>query len=152
MALFPEIDEKASCDKARQKLKEYRHYARLAGRPLTDLKSPSMDGMPKAQSFQNGTEAALVARLDKVLDAEAHLGVIDNALALCKFQSKWLLYFCYCTPEELEMWQVAERMGLGSVGTAKRQKASALFEFAESYPNHELIVLKNETSKQLLSD
>lgn len=145
MALFPEIDEKASCDKARQKLKEYRHYARLAGRPLTDLKSPSMDGMPKAKSFQNGTEASLVARLDKVLDAEAHLGVIDNALALCSFNSKWCLYFCYCTPEDLPLWQVAKRMGVDNASNVKYQKRSALLEFAEAYPNEELIVMKNST-------
>ncbi|MCI1985309.1 MAG: autolysin [Lactobacillus sp.] len=145
MGLFPEIDEKASCAKARRELKKYRHYARMAGRPLADLKSPSVDGMPKAKSFQNGVEASLVERLDKVMDAEAHLGVIDNALALCKYQSRWVLYFSYCTPEDLALWQVAERAGAGNVGTLKRQKAAALLEFAEAYPNHELIVLKDET-------
>ena len=149
MALIPEIDEQACRDNARRVLKSYRRLARMAGRPLADLKSPSIDGMPKAKSFENGVEASLVAKLDKVFDARDRMDIIDNALALCSFQSRWVLYFCYCTPEELALWQVAERLGVENAGVVKYQKKIALMEFAEAYPNNELMVFQNFTQHLL---
>lgn len=142
MALIPEVDERASRNKARDMLKSYRRLSRMAGRPLVDYQSPTIDDMPKAQSFRNNTEAGLISRLSKRFDAEAEMRVIDNALALIPFRSHWVLYFSYCTPEELTTWQVADRLGVEGPKVVDYLKHIALLQFAEAYPEYRLMVFK----------
>lgn len=51
MTLIPEIDEHACRDDARNLLKKYLWQARIAGRPLTDGKSPTITDMPEIPSI-----------------------------------------------------------------------------------------------------
>lgn len=62
--LFPVVDVKAT-------LQNVTHFlavtlpkmVRVSGQSMTDLKSPSYDGMPKAQPSGNSTDARIVRRL-----------------------------------------------------------------------------------------
>lgn len=66
MGLLPEIDVRASRDKARELLSKYRRLARMAGIKPSNIKSPQIDGMPRTPQFANHTEDKIVNHLDAV--------------------------------------------------------------------------------------
>ncbi|WP_125703725.1 ArpU family phage packaging/lysis transcriptional regulator [Lacticaseibacillus daqingensis] len=129
MGLVPDIQEQASRDNARAVLKQYRRYSRIVGRPLVDIKSPSLDGMPRTASFENRTEARLV----EGFNARDELTEIQRAMGWLSFQEYWVLYYSYCTPEPLLTNEIASRVGLASDDSVDYIKRKALMTFAESY-------------------
>ncbi|MCG4280899.1 ArpU family phage packaging/lysis transcriptional regulator [Lacticaseibacillus saniviri] len=135
MTLIPQIDEQKSRDNARDLLKAYRRLARMAGRPLTNYKSPTIDDMPKAQSFSNLAEKQMIDHFS----AEQEIKWIDRAMQFLSFESYWVLYFSYCTDELMKGEKIAERMGYANDNMVDYQKRKALLEFAEAFNNSELL-------------
>ncbi|WP_179395042.1 ArpU family phage packaging/lysis transcriptional regulator [Lacticaseibacillus absianus] len=136
MGLVPDIDEQASRDKARDVLRDFRRVARMAGRPLVDIKSPTVSDMPKATPFGNQTES----KLTETFDARQSIDTIIRAMALLPAQSYWVLYYSYCTPEELSQYEIQVRMNTTSDNVVDYLKRKALLEFAEAYPGQKLLV------------
>lgn len=139
VALIPEIDEKASRDNARDVLREYRRLARMAGRPLVDVKSPTISDMPKAHPFGNGVEI----RMTDTFNAQVEINIVDRAMSLLPTQSYWVLFYSYCTPEVLTGLEVAARLGVDNDHIVNYLKRQALMEFAEAYPNQELLTFRH---------
>ncbi|MFD1430612.1 MULTISPECIES: ArpU family phage packaging/lysis transcriptional regulator [Lacticaseibacillus] len=129
MALVPDVDEQASRDNARKVLKEYRRYARMVGEPLVDIKSPSIDGMPRTQSFENSVEAKLTDRFN----ADLEYAAMRNALASMPFQFYWVLYYSFCTPAPMTAEEIAARVGLANKDAVDYVKRQALMWFAEAF-------------------
>lgn len=135
MGLVPDIDEHASRENAREVLRDYRRVARMAGRPLVDIKSPTITDMPKAHPFGNGVEI----KLTDTFNAREMLARVDQAMSLLPTQSYWVLFYTYCTPEVLTGFEIAARLDVGSDRTIEYLRHRALLEFAEAYPDQELI-------------
>lgn len=135
MALVPEIDEQVSRNNARDQLKQYRRISRMAGKPLVDIKSPSMDGMPKASAYDNGVEASLVNKFN----ARIELAEMERAMACLSYQQYWVLFYSYCTPEPLEINEVASRVGLANEDAVDYVKRGALMLFAEAFHHGRLL-------------
>lgn len=135
MTLIPEIDEQASRDNARGLLKQFRRLARMAGRPLIDVKSPTITDMPKAHPFGNGVEI----KMTDTFDAQSAVDTILRAMALLNPESFWVLYYSYCTPEVLTGFEIAARLNVDNDKVVDYMKRKALLQFAESYPNQMLL-------------
>ena len=143
MALIKEIDERTCRENARSELKQYRILARMANVKLDDIKSPVITDMPKAPSSGNRVEASLIKRIARTEDAYREMKKIDRTLDLISFRSEWLLRFTYCMPEELQLWEVAERLKVDNAKVVSYLKQIALLEFAEAYPNQVLMAWKD---------
>ena len=135
MTLIPEIDEQASRDNARRLLKQFRRLARMAGRPLVDVKSPTITDMPKAHPFGNGVEI----KMTDTFDAQSEVDTILQAMALLSPDSFWVLYYSYCTPEVLNGFEIAARLNVDNDKVVDYMKRKALLQFAEAYPNQLLL-------------
>ena len=62
--IFPKVDKQATCHKVASFLKwTLPRMVRIAGKSLTDLRSPNFDGMPKASSSGNSNDARIVQKL-----------------------------------------------------------------------------------------
>lgn len=138
MLNIPEIDEKASIQQARNLLKKYRRFSRVAGVKLTDISSPKLDGMPKTKSYGNQVEERLV----KHLDAEKVTADINIAMKSLNETSFKVLYYSYCSNSKFTYYQIAPKIGYSgeSIDYLKR---IALLEFAESYKHGELLIYKD---------
>ncbi|WP_262315383.1 ArpU family phage packaging/lysis transcriptional regulator [Lacticaseibacillus parakribbianus] len=136
MGLVPDIDEQASRDNARDLLKDFRRIARMAGRPLTDIKSPTVTDIPRATGYGNLQEK----RLTETFDAQQTLETIIQALALLPVQSYWVLFYSYCTPEPLTGYEIAARLNVDNDGVVRYMRHRALMEFAEAFPGEKLLV------------
>ena len=79
MVLLPELDDKATRRNARAVLNRFRSYARMAGRPLVEIKSPTIDDMPKAQAYDNSAEKRIVGVINAQVEIEKiqHLFIQD---------------------------------------------------------------------------
>ena len=142
MALIKEIDEQECRKNARRELKQYRILARMANVKLDDIKSPVITDMPKAPSSGNHVEASLIKRIARTEDAYREMKTIDRTLDLISFRSAWLLRFTYCMPEELQLWEIAERLQVDNAKVVSYLKQIALLEFAEAYPDQALLAFK----------
>lgn len=149
MGLVPDIDEQASRDKAKRKLKQYKTLSLMAHRPLVDIKSPVMDGMPSAPSVENRTESAVVKAITKTAEAQAELDRIEYTFATLTVQSQWILRFSFCMPERLGDWEIADRVGVATAKTVSRLRKQALLDFAEAYPQQVLIVFEESLGENL---
>lgn len=138
MELFPEVDVKASRNNARALLKKFRSLARMAGRPLVDIESPTVSDMPKAQACGNPLEKRLVG----VIDAKAEVEKIQQAMSFLPAESYWVLYYSYLCPNELTAWEVANKVSVADDRAVNYRKEKALLEFAEAYPSQTLLEFK----------
>lgn len=141
MALLPDIDKAASRANARRQLKQYRTLARMAHVKLDDLKSPTIDDMPKAPSTRNRAEDSVIDRISDTEEAWRELKRIDAALNYLPMRSHCLLVISYCRAEEPSLDEVAEMMGISDGKTASYLRDIALLEFAEAYSD-KLLVFK----------
>jgi ArpU family phage transcriptional regulator len=142
VALIKEIDERTCRENARRELKQYRVLARMASIKLDDIKSPMITDMPKAPSSGNHVEADMLRRIARTEDAYREIKIIDRTLELISFRSRWLLRFTYCMPEELQLWEIAERLHVDNAKVVSYLKQIALLEFAEAYPDQVLMAWK----------
>ena len=135
---IPEIDEKASRQQARELLSKYRRYSRMAGVRLTDIQSPTIDGMPKSSSYENRAEAKIVNHID----AETIVHNCQQAMQLLGTTSYWVLYYTYFCEPALTHYQIAAKVGYAA-GSIDKLKLRGLLEFAEAYPGEKLLVFKD---------
>lgn len=135
-----EIDKTATASNVREFFKpsgKFETYLRRAGFTRFDLKSPQIDptGISGSHGF-NTQENSAVAFFDyqnkclAVYSTIAHCDFSSNPANPNRFNRE-ILRLCYI--EELEDWQVAERIGLSS-SRYRDLKQLALYDFAERLP------------------
>lgn len=138
MGLLPEVDEDKSIENAKEILSNYRRLSRMAGQKLTDIQSPTFDGMPKASSYDNRIETKIVDHID----AEAIINNCQQAMSIMNKTSYWVLYYTYFCEPALTHYQIAAKVGYAA-GSIDKLKLRGLLEFAEAYPGEKLLVFKN---------
>lgn len=137
MQLLKEVDFKQTRENARSVLKNFRRLERIAGRSLIDVKSPIITDMPKAPKLGNSAENAIV----QLLDAETERDAILAALMALSINSRQILYYCYCVPDNYSNYKISREVGY-SERSIQRMKSEGLIEFAEAYKNGKLIAYK----------
>lgn len=138
MFLLPEIDQNKSRKKARKVLIPYRRLARIAGRSLTDIKSPFISDMPKGIPFGNSQENANV----DVDSARLEVEEIERAVTTLSRDCFEVIYFTYLSKEIHTNIEIASLV-FGSISarkTVERRQSEGLLQFCESYRNGELLV------------
>lgn len=127
--ILENIDIKQTRKNARRLPKRYRNLERLVGPVKIDF---SVMTVTKNLKFtidsQNEEIIEAISTRDSVIEALTRLSRIH-------FQ---VLYYSYCFPNKMSMYQIGEKLGY-SDRTIERMKAVALVEFAEAYKSGELI-------------
>lgn len=132
--LFKEVDFFETRRKARQVLKSYRRWERIAGRSSIDLRSPIITDMPRTPSKGNGAEDAILQRVD----AEMERDEIVRALMCLSIDSRHVLYYSFCDVNRYSNAWIAQKLKY-SVRTIEDYKSTAIIEFAEAYKKGRLI-------------
>jgi len=132
---LPKVDVKAARNNARALLKKFRSLARMAGRPLVDIKSPTVSDMPKTPAHGNSQEDHIVG----VVNAKAEVDKIQQAMSFLPAESYWVLYYSYFTPDYMTGWEIADKIGASDDKVVNWRKNKALLEFAEAYPGQVLL-------------
>lgn len=135
--LLPELDKQKCRDNAREVLKQYRRKARIAGQPLSNLKSPVVTDMPRSDSYGNRVENVYVKGADAAID----LAKIENAVYLLCQTSFETLYYTYMTLDRHPDYAIAGEMGV-SLSAFKKYRNEALIEFLEAYEHGKLLCYK----------
>lgn len=150
MFLLPEIDRTKSRNKARKVLIPYRRLARVAGRSLSDIKSPVITDMPKGTPFGNTQEDKNVY----VIDARVEVEEIERAVTNLTQECFEVIYYTYLSKETHTNLDIAASV-FGSISankTVERRQREGLLQFCESYRNGQLLVYqeKNEGDLSIL--
>lgn len=127
---FRRLDREATAKNAELVLGDYRHRHQKARRAeVAGLKSPSMDGMPRTESIENGVEDKIINHLS---DQEFAAKVILAIECIEDDEQRHLLKLLYIgAPLSVEAIQT--RLSL-SAKTYYRVKEDALNAFAEVWP------------------
>ncbi|WP_227644917.1 ArpU family phage packaging/lysis transcriptional regulator [Enterococcus faecium] len=129
--IFENIDIKQTRKNVRRLSKRYRNLERLVGPVKIDFSVMTVTKNLKSTiDSQNEEFVEAISTRDSVIDALTRLSKIH-------FQ---VLYYSYCFPNKMTMYQIGEKLGY-SDRTIERMKAVALVEFAEAYKSGELISL-----------
>lgn len=126
--LFPEIDEEATLQNVTHFLRvALPKMVRVSGQSMTDLKSPSYDGMPKAQPSGNATDARIVRRLY----AEQVVKRTVEAIKHCDKDCRNIL-------DDLYLQELSDTMCFMDLGFSESSyfhywKPKALLQFADCY-------------------
>lgn len=110
----------------------------MAGRPLVEIKSPTIDDMPKAQAYGNSAEKRIVG----IINAQVEIDKIQQAMSFLSFDNYWVLYYSYFTPKPLSNDEISKLIKVATDKTVDYRKAKALIQFAEAYPGQSLLVWK----------
>ncbi|XRJ96608.1 ArpU family phage packaging/lysis transcriptional regulator [Latilactobacillus sakei] len=139
--LLPELDEQKCRDNARLVLKQYRRKARIAGQPLTTLKSPIASDMPKAVSVDNSTER----KYAETMSARQDIDFMWRAFQSIQQVNFQILYYTYLDKEVYTDSKISSIVfnSFNAVKTVERRRSDGLLEFCEAYRHGELIVYKN---------
>ncbi|AEV94889.1 ArpU family phage packaging/lysis transcriptional regulator [Pediococcus claussenii] len=116
----------AKYDEVARVLKQVPRLKRIAGKRLTDLRSPSPDGMPHG----NGVEVD--ERIIGRLDAQKELENIMFCLSFLRDDYQQILLKKYMTADKQTDIAIAMDLGI-SDGTLYRWQSKALQEFKEAY-------------------
>lgn len=122
-----DIDNSATAENVRRFLtKDLDKYLALAGAQRSDLKSPTISGMPKAEPVGNSTEDHFldVIVADKILDC------VKRAIANCTLKSSTIIQMCYL--DFSPAWEIENALHCSS-SQYKDYKRRALCEFAGRY-------------------
>lgn len=126
--LFPEVDEKATIQNVTHFLAvTLPKMVRVSGQSMTDLKSPTYDGMPKAQPSGNSTDARIVRRLY----AEQVVHQTIEAIHHCSDTSRTILDSLYLRGDTDTMCLMYS--GYSESSYFHVRKPRALLEFADCY-------------------
>lgn len=139
--LLPELDKQKCKDNARKVLGQYRRKARIAGQPLTTIKSPTASDMPKAARVENSMEQKYVDAISANQDITYMLRAFQS-IRQVNFQ---VLYYTYLDKEvhtDLEISSIVFN-SLNATKTVERRRSEGLIEFCEAYKYGELLVYKN---------
>lgn len=142
--IFPPIDEDKTIKRVRNFLDNKLPQAvRASGHSVTDLKSPSMDGMPKSAPFGNSTED----RITRHLYAEEIVKQTIQAISCCDHECQEIL-------DRLYLRGFSDTMCYLDIGYSKTQyfskwKPLAMLQFAQSYSLEDLNIYQNRTQTEL---
>ena len=128
MELLPEIDEKKTVQNVIHFLNGHRVRVLRAGRSITSLQSPQMDGMPKAPSSDNNADNRIVERASAAQEVDETI----RAINCLDEKSKRILTELYLLPNPLYNWQIASEIGYSDT-RYKEIKNQAYLWFAEAY-------------------
>lgn len=142
--IFPPIDEDKTIKQVRNFLdKKLPQAVRASGHSITDLKSPSMDGMPKSSPFGNSIED----RITRHLYAEEIVRQTVQAIACCDHECQEIL-------DRLYLRGYSDTMCYMDIGYSKTQyfsrwKPLSMLQFAQSYFLEDLNIYQNRTQTEL---
>lgn len=147
-SIFRNVDEDKTIENAEQVLKDYWRWRYKAKRVDFNLQSPAMDGMPKAQSFENTAERKHVNKSNASFMANLVVNVI-NSLTIDEGTEKYtavlnLFYIKrYTKTHCMNEMQISDK-------TFDKYLREAQLIFAEMYPDavQDLIVRKYEPEKK----
>lgn len=144
MFLLPEYNLSKCRSNVRPILKQYRRLSRIAGRPLTDLKSPTISDMPRAQSYDNNVEKSNVDVVSAMMEVEE----IDRAVKNLSYECFEVIYYTYLSKEFHTNLEIAALVfgSLNANKTVERRQQEGLIQFCESYKNGNLLVFKEENT------
>lgn len=127
MVLFQEIDRQATARRVAHFFdKKLDRYLALSGKRRYDLKSPSMDGMPKAPSHGNGSES----RMLNIWLAEEVVDCVGCAMRNMTKESQRILLSRYS--DQMLTYNIARELSISS-STYSRKQEKALCEFADRF-------------------
>lgn len=122
-----EIDYVATAKKVTNFLdKKLDRYLALSGKRRFDLKSPSMDGMPKAPAKGNASEN----RMLNIWLAENVVDCVGQAMRNLTSESQQILLSRYS--DSMMVYKIAEELNY-SASTYTRRQEKALCEFADRF-------------------
>lgn len=102
------------------------HYLALSGKQRFDLKSPAMDGMPKAPTKGNASENRMI----NINIAENVVDCVGQAMRNLTSESQQILLSRYS--ESMMVYKIAEELNY-SASTFTRRQEKALCEFADRF-------------------
>lgn len=127
MSLGLEINYIATAKKVTKFLDEkLDHYLALSGKQRYDLKSPSMDGMPKVPTKGNASEN----RMLNIWLAETVVDCVGQAMRNLTSESQRILLSRYS--DSMMVYKIAEELSY-SASTFTRRQEKALCEFADRF-------------------
>ncbi len=106
--------------------KKLDRYLALSGKQRFDLKSPGMDGMPKAPSHGNGSEN----RMLNIWLAEEVVDCVGCAMRNMTKESQRILLSRYS--DQMMVYKIAQELNY-SASTYTRRQEKALCEFADRF-------------------
>ena len=106
--------------------KKLDRYLALSGKQRFDLKSPGMDGMPKAPSHGNGSEN----RMLNIWLAEKVVDCVGCAMRNMTKESQRILLSRYS--DQMMVYKIAQELNY-SASTYTRRQEKALCEFADRF-------------------
>ena len=106
--------------------KKLDRYLALSGKQRFDLKSPGMDGMPKAPSHGNGSEN----RMLNIWLAEEVVDCVGCAMRNMTKESQRILLSRYS--DQMLTYNIARELSISS-STYSRKQEKALCEFADRF-------------------
>lgn len=122
-----DIDCQATAHKVTQFLdKKLDRYLALSGKRRFDLKSPSMDGMPKAPTKGNASENRMIA----IWFAEQVVDCVGCAMRNMTKESQKILLNRYS--DQMLTYTIAQELSISSA-TYSRKQEQALCEFADRF-------------------
>lgn len=139
MYLLRPVDTDATIEKCKHHLKvTLPRMIRTSGQDVASLKSPSMDGMPKAPSYKNNADSTIVRRLA----AEQIVRRTIEAISNCDATAKQVLSFLYLD-------QYTDTMCYMAIGYSRSHyfdviKPDALLQFADTYMLEDLHVYQEK--------
>lgn len=137
--VFPEINEQ----KTRQKVSSFLsrtlpRMIRISSKPLTELRSQRLDGMPKASSNSNDSDRRIVQHLY----AEEVVKQVKQAISQCDQESQKILNMLYFKGYSDTQCYMA--LGRSESSMSHVYKPQALLEFADCYFLDDLHVYQAE--------
>lgn len=133
--IFPKIDKQATCHKVANFLKwTLPRMVRIAGKSLTDLRSPNFDGMPKASASGNSNDALIV----QDLYAQEVIRECVKAISHCDKDCRDILDMLYLQDYSDTMCYMA--IGYSKSSFSHDKKPTALLQFADCYKLEDLRV------------
>lgn len=122
-----EIDYVSTAKKVTNFLdKKLDRYLALSGKRRFDLKSPSMDGMPKAPTKGNASENRMLA----IWLAENVVDCVGQAMRNLTSESQQILLSRYS--DQMLTYNIAQELSISSA-TYSRKQEQALCEFADRF-------------------
>ena len=138
--MWPEIDVKATENNVKRfLLRDYPRAKRMAGKNITNLQSPSINGMPSGTPVGNPKEQQIVQR------AYAQQVVIatEEAIGLCDTVSQQILRMLYQKHYNDTMCFVSLHYGKSQY--FNHLKPQALLQFAEAFQLGDLMVSRKKS-------
>ena len=126
-----DLNLEIDCLKTARKVTEFLEkkldrYLALSGKQRFDLKSPGMDGMPKAPSHGNGSEN----RMLNIWLAEEVVDCVGCAMRNMTKESQRILLSRYS--DQMMVYKIAQELNY-SASTYTRRQEKALCEFADRF-------------------